>query len=86
MIDPYYSKSYFNIAITYGQAENFEEALTWALKAVEIDPAYVVAIELAGDCYMKLGQNEDACTYYRMAEDLGYNELFGKRVKACSIK
>ncbi|MEM6641375.1 MAG: tetratricopeptide repeat protein [Bacteroidota bacterium] len=61
----------YNKAVSEYQIRNFEEAITDLTKLIELDSAEMKYRHLRGVCYLKSGDDTNACEDFTVALDLG---------------
>jgi arylsulfatase A-like enzyme/Flp pilus assembly protein TadD len=58
------SQSYHNLGMAYAEEKDFDKAMSFYLKAVEIDPNASITYYNMGNLYLRQNKNEEAEKYY----------------------
>jgi len=70
-VDPEYQKAFYGLAgVYFVNKKDFQKALSFADKAISIDPDYVKAIELAGRALVELKEFDKAIPYFNRVLEL----------------
>lgn len=80
---PNFPMSYVNLGGSYLEMKEPNKAIPLLETAILLDPQYAKAYAWLGLSYIGIKDYDKACPNLRMAEKLGYNADFGKRVQFC---
>jgi tetratricopeptide (TPR) repeat protein len=66
-----YLAAYLNIGFLYMQAKEYEQALKFSIRGLQVNPAIPDLNRIAGDCYFEMGDNAKAgeCYYACLVSD-----------------
>ncbi len=65
-LDPFYSDAYHGLGVAYAGTRKYDSAIDCFKKALEINPDHALAMFYLGFSYKDLGDNVNACLYFRM--------------------
>ncbi len=68
--DGYTPEQYYAAGYNSYQAQQYSQAITYLNAAIQLNPAYEAAYQLAGNCFYALGDKNDALVYYMKASTL----------------
>ena len=71
----YKANTHNNIGYSYIQLEDYDNALIYLNKAIEIKPKEGMFYSDKGDALYYLGKEDDACANYIKSSELGYEEI-----------
>jgi tetratricopeptide (TPR) repeat protein len=66
------SQSYHNLGMAYAEEKDFDKAMSFYLKAVEIDPNASITYYNMGNLYLRQNKNEEAEKYYIKALNIDH--------------
>ena len=68
--DGYTPEQYYAAGYNSYQVKQYTQSIAYVKAAIQLNPAYEAAYQLAGNCYYALGDNTDALAYYMKASTL----------------
>jgi tetratricopeptide (TPR) repeat protein len=66
-VNPNHTLAHYNVAVIQSLFENYEEAIDWSDKALDLNPEFAQAMALKGYCYEKMGNKKAALQEYKAA-------------------